>query len=317
MFIRASPMIEIRHLHSLIALAEAGSVSRAARRVHLSQPAFSHQMKAVEDFIGVPLFERKTRPLRLTPAGERLLQAAYDVTTSLRECERDVSRIAEGRAGQLRLAVECHSCFDWLMPSMDRFREQWPDVDMDLVSGFHADPTGLLLEDRADLVIVSKAPVRKGVVYHPLFRYEVLALMAREHDLTRRAYLTASDFASETLITYPIPDDRIDVLREVLNPARIDPERRTTTLTVAILQLVASRRGIAAMPGWAVQPYLERGYVEARPIRRGGLMSTLYAATTHPLSRAAYMRAFLETMHETCFAELEGIEPAEKKRKGR
>ena len=303
-------MIEIRHLHSLAALVESGNLSRAAERLHLSQPALSHQLKAMEEHLGVLLFERKSQPLRLTPAGTRLLESGSVVIEEMLQCERDIARIAEGKAGTLRIAVECHSCFDWLMPAMDVFRERWPEVEMDLVSGFQPDPTGLLLTDEADLVIVSTTPPRDGVVYETLFRYEVLALLAKHHPLVRKDYLTARDFRDQVLITYPIPDDRIDIVREVLAPAGVEPERRTAMLTVAILQLVASERGIAAMPGWAVQPYLDRGYVAHRPVRKRGLETNLYAATTTKLAGMAYMAEFIATMKQVSFTQLEGITPA-------
>jgi LysR family transcriptional regulator for metE and metH len=233
---------------------------------------------------------------------------AHALEQQVGEAERDLSRIAEGCSGQLRIAVECHSCFDWLMPSMDAFRERWPEVELDLVSGFHADPVGLLHSDRADLVIVSHSLRRPGTVFHPLFRYEVSALVACTHPLAKKSCLTARDFARETLITYPIPDDRIDVLREVLIPARVEPlKRRTTELTVAILQLVASRRGIAAMPRWAVQPFLDRGYVAALPIGKHGLHSALYAATSTESAGAAWMRDFIEIMCRVSFGSLHGI----------
>ena len=301
-------MTEIRQLRSLIAIAETGNLSRAAQRLNLSQPALSHQVKLWEDEIGAELFERKSQPLKLSPVGHRMLDAAYEADRTLRQAERDVARILEGVSGQLRMAVECHSCFDWLMPSMDVFREGWPEVEMDLVSGFHPDPVGLLLEDRADLVIVSRATPRAGVVYHPLFKYEVLALMAHRHPLAAKPCLQAKDFTRETLVTYPIPDERIDVIREVLKPAGIEPVRRTTELTVAILQLVASMRGIAAMPGWAVQPYLDRDYVACRPIRKNGLFANLYAATTREAAGSSYMVEFLSIMKRVSFNTLKGVE---------
>ncbi|QJE98852.1 LysR family transcriptional regulator [Luteolibacter luteus] len=302
-------MLELRHLRTVVAIAETGSISKAGKRLNLSQPALSHQMKAIEDYLGVELFHRKSNPLRLTPAGDRLLTTAYDVEKMVMQCERDVARIADGKAGQLRIAVECHSCFDWLMPSMDAFREGWPEVEMDLVSGFQPDPVGLLAEDTADLVIVSQAKPRAGVTFHPLFRYEVLALLAQKHPYTQKEYLTAKDFAKETLVTYPIPDDRIDVIREVLLPAKVEPPRRRTELTVAILQLVASHRAIAAMPGWAVQPFLDRDYIASRPIRKSGLFANLYAATTTEKASAVYMLEFLDTMRRISFSTLKGIEP--------
>ncbi len=303
------PMIELRHLRTLVAVAETGNLSKAGKRLNLSQPALSHQMRALEEHLGTELFQRKSNPLRLSPAGERILATAYEVEKLIMQSERDVARIASGRAGQLRIAVECHSCFDWLMPSMDAFRVGWPEVEMDLVSGFQPDPVGLLAEDIADLVIVSTARPRAGVTYHPLFRYEVLALMAWNHPYAAKDYLTARDFAKETLVTYPIPDDRIDVIREVLGPAGVEPPRRKTELTVAILQLVASHRAIAAMPGWAVQPYLEKNYVASRPIRKNGLFANLYAATTSENSGAVYMTEFLDTMRRISFSTLTGIEP--------
>lgn len=302
-------MLELRLLRAFVAIAETGNLSKAGKRLNLSQPALSHQVKALEDHLGVELFQRKSNPLRLSPAGERVLATAYDVEKQVMQCERDVARIADGKVGQLRIAVECHSCFDWLMPSMDAFREGWPEVEMDLVSGFQPDPVGLLAENIADLVIVSQAKPRAGVSYHPLFRYEVLALLARHHPYTKKDYLTAKDFSRETLVTYPIPDDRIDVIREVLQPAGIEPARRKTELTVAILQLVASNRAIAAMPGWAVQPYLEKNYVASRPIRKPGLHANLYAATTTEKASAVYMTEFLDTMRRISFSTLKGIEP--------
>ena len=139
-------MIELRLLKALVAVAETGNLSKAGKRLHLSQPALSHQMKALEDHVGAELFQRKSSPLKLSPAGDRLLTTAYAVEKLMMQSERDLARIVEGKAGQLRIAVECHSCFDWLMPSMDAFREGWPEVEMDLVSGFQPDPVGLLTE---------------------------------------------------------------------------------------------------------------------------------------------------------------------------
>jgi LysR family transcriptional regulator for metE and metH len=304
-------MLELRHLKTFVALAETGNLSKAARRMNLSQPAVSHQVRGIEEAYGIELFERKSDPLKLTAAGQLLVELAYDVSRRVQNGERDLARIAQGQAGQLRIAVECHSCFDWLMPSMDVFREHWPQVELDLVSGFHADPVGLLAENRADLVIVSHARKREDIIFHPLFAYEVLALVSRHHPLSRKAYLTASDFKNETLVTYPIPDDRLDLVREVLEPAGVVPTRRKTELTVAILQLVASGRGVAALPGWSVQPFLDRKYVLGKPVGKRGLQSRLYAATTSGAARLAYMQEFLRIMREVSFDTLQGIEQIE------
>jgi len=304
-------LLELRHLKTILAIRESGSLTRAAERLHLTQSALSHQIRLLEEHYALPLLIRKSSTksasLRLTPAGEKLALLAAEVLPRIDQTERDIAKLREGEAGQLRIAVECHTCFDWLMPAMDNFRGHWPEVELDIVSGFHADPVQLLFEDRADLAIVSEAADETGINYQPLFSYEMIALIAKDHPLAAKAYLSPEDFASETLISYPVPDEMLDILRKVLKPAGINPKRRTTELTAAILQLVASRRGIAALPSWSVQHYLERGYVVARPITAQGLTSDLYAAISHGQSDTAFVRDFVSTMREVSHLSLPGV----------
>jgi LysR family transcriptional regulator for metE and metH len=298
--------LELRHLRTLAVLLEAPSLSAAAERLHLTQSALSHQLKLLEGVYGVPLLERRTQPVKLTPAGLRLAQLGEQVTAAVQLAERDLANMAGGSAGTLRIAVECHTCFDWLMPAMDAFRPHWPDVELDIVSGFHADPVGLVVSQRAELAITSEIDDSGGIEFTPLFQYPMLAVMANDHRLTARMHLTPRDFADETLITYPVPDALLDIMR-VLGPAGINPQRRTSELTVAILQLVASRRGIAVLPSWTLQPYEERGYISTRPVGKRGLTSRLYAAGQAGLSQRPYVRAFVETLKDRSFQLLPGI----------
>ncbi|MBK1791850.1 LysR family transcriptional regulator [Persicirhabdus sediminis] len=302
-------LLEMRHLDTMIALAETGSLTRASKRVHLSQSALSHQLKALEDHYGGELFVRKTSPIQWTRLGERLLGLAYDVRRSVNDAEREMSKIQQGVAGQLRIAVECHSCFDWLMPSMDLFREAWPEVEMDLISGFHADPGGLLDEGRADLVIISQKSRRKMTDYFPLFQFEMPLLLAHDHPLNDKDYVTARDFEMENLITYPIPEERMDIFRKVLRPAGVQPRsQRRTELTVAILQLVASRRGVSVLPRWAVATYLDSGYINEKKITSSGLTSELYAAVRRESTSQPYMVDFVQMMKSTMAQMFKDVE---------
>lgn len=292
-------MIELRHLRSLTALAQTGNVSVAAQRVHLTQSALSHQIRLLEDFFGMPLFERKTRPLRFSPAGQRLLQLAQEILPAVDDARRDIARLTGGNAGSLRIAVECHTCFEWLMPAMDIFREHWPEVELDLVSGFHPEPLALIEQSRADLVIMSDKKKVEGVRWYPLFRFEILGVLPNEHPLTSARYLTPRNFTDETLITYPVPDEMLDVVRRFLRPAGIKPVQRKAELTIAILQLIASRRGIAALPEWTVIPYARRRYISCKRLGKNGLWSTLHAAVPSSTAELAYMQDFLATLKRT------------------
>jgi LysR family transcriptional regulator for metE and metH len=304
----SSTALELRHLETLLALAECGSLSKAAARLFLTQSALSHQLRALEAHYGAALVEKNVRPLRFTAIGQRLLSLARAVLPQVADAARDVARLAQGHAGPLRVAVQCHNCFDWLMPAMDAYRSLWPEVELDIISGFLADPLPLLDQGEAELAIIHDPEgAHPNVVFSPLFRYESVALMSPRHPLAAKSWLEPSDFEAETLITYPVPDDMLDVMKHRLTPAHVNPKRRTAELTVAILQLVASGRGIAALPSWTVGHYIERGYVVSRPIGPQGLRCELYAATTEAGAQAAYIREFIALTRTQSLTELSGV----------
>jgi LysR family transcriptional regulator, regulator for metE and metH len=300
--------LEVRHLKTLLALREAGNLSRAAQLLSLTQSALSHQLKALEAYYGATLFERKSHPVGFGAVGQRLLRLADAVLPQIDEAERDIRRLMAGAAGTLRIAVECHTCFDWLMPAMDAFRARWPEVELDIVSGFHADPIGLLHQDRAELAIVSEVDTtEQNLTAHALFSFEIVAVLPNGHALLNKEYLDAADFADHPLITYPVPDDMLDLVRRVLTPAGITPARRTTELTIAMLHLVASGRGFAALPLWAVKSYLDRGYVAQQRSGPQGLTGRLYAATPQRLADRVYLQEFVQTMRSTSLLNLPGV----------
>ena len=300
-------MLEIRHLKSLKAIAETGKLGLAAERVFLTQSALSHQIRGLETYYEIVLFTRSARGLRFTPAGQRLLDLANELLPLIEKSERDLIRLKSDQSGELRIVLECHTCFDWLTPVMDVFRRAWPEVEIDLVAGFHSDPWHLLHEGKADVVIGGLHDKHPELTDVPLFKFEIMAVLSPEHVLNKKSRLNALDFSGETLITYPVPDTRIDVIRQVLKPANIQFSRRTAELTVAIMQLVASRRGIAALPGWGIQSYVAHDYVMAKPINDKGLWSELYATGTAEMMVRPYAKDLARIIREVCAEKLQGI----------
>lgn len=303
----ASPL-ELRHLRSLAAIADTRRLSEAAERVHLTQSALSHQVRALEAHYGITLFQRTGAGLRFTPAGQRLLKLARVTLASVQDAQRDLLRLKGDAGGELRIVLECHTCFDWLMPVMDEFRKRWPEVEVDLVAGFHSDPMRLLQTGKADLVIGGHRPRGRDWTVFPLFRFEIQVVLPVEHRLHAKRFVEAADLAGETLITYPVPEERIDFIREVLKPARVKLPRRTAELTVAIVQLVASRRGIAALPNWGLKNYVELDYVLAKRVGPKGLWSNLYATAPRTLAAKPYMSELAMIIRSKGAADLDGIQ---------
>ncbi|MBV0933153.1 LysR family transcriptional regulator [Marinobacterium weihaiense] len=304
-------MIEIRHLKTLAALRDAGSLVEAAERIHLTQSALSHQIKDLEERLNCSLFIRKTRPICFTSAGQRLLSLADELLPMVRSAERDIMRLAGGETGRLNICIECHSCFDWLMPTIDHFRQHWPEVELDLSTGFSFQPLPALSRGDLDLVITSDPEERTGIHYIPLFSYESILVMGRQHPLVNKRCIRPADLEGQTLITYPVERDRLDVFTRFLDPADVEPDEvRTAELTVMIMQLVASGRGVAALPNWAAHEYLQREYIAARPLGEKGLWCTLYAAMREDQKNADFMVDFLGTAREVTFHNLNGIRSA-------
>ena len=300
-------MLEIRHLKSLVAISETGKLAHAAERVFLTQSALSHQIRALEDHYNITLFNRSAQGIRFTQGGSRLLSLAKEILEALEKAERDLIRLKCDQSGELRIVLECHTCFDWLTPVMDVFRRAWPEVEIDLVAGFHSDPWHLLHEAKADIVIGGMPERSRNLSHLPLFKFEIMAVLPPEHLLKNKLRLSAEDFSNETLITYPVTDARIDLIRQVLAPEHIQYNRRTSELTIAIMQLVASRRGIAALPSWGIQSYVEHGYVIAKPIGRKGLWSELHATGTEGMMTKPYAIDLVKIIRDVCAEKLIGI----------
>ncbi|MGB2059565.1 MAG: LysR substrate-binding domain-containing protein [Alcanivorax sp.] len=301
-------MLEVRHLTTLLAIEEAGSLMEAAERLHVTQSALSHQLKDLEGRLGAALLVRRTRPVRFTTAGLRVLALAREVLPRVQQTERELKRLAAGQTGRLHIAIECHSCFQWLMPALDAFREHWPEVEMDLSAAFSFAPLPALVRGDLDMVITSDPVENEAVKYLPLFRYELVLAVSRQSPLAASKWIEPEDIADQTLITYPVERERLDVFTAFLNPANAEPATiRTAELTPMTAQLVAAGRGVAALPNWALTEYTEHDLLKTVRLGEKGVWRTLYAAVRVEDDQTPYMQEFWETAKELCFKTLSGV----------
>ncbi len=307
-----SSVLELRHLATLQAIDEAGSLVEAAERLHVTQSALSHQLKDLEHRLGVALIVRRTRPIRFTTAGARVLALARQVLPQVKRTETELRRLADGQSGRLHIAIECHSCFQWLMPALDRFREAWPEVELDLSAAFSFTPQAALVRGDLDMVITSDPVDNEAVRYLPLFRYELVLAVARQSPLAAGRTVAPRALAEETLITYPVEHERLDVFTAFLDPAGVAPAAlRTAELTPMMVQLVAAGRGVAALPNWALTEYLDLDLVRAVRLGDGeGVWRTLYAAVRDGDEQVPFIQEFMDTARALCFGNLSGIRRA-------
>ncbi|MGR3710879.1 MAG: LysR substrate-binding domain-containing protein [Alterinioella nitratireducens] len=272
--------IEFRHLRTIKAIHQEGGLARAAERLHITQSALSHQIKGLEEQAGMELFVRRSKPMKLSSAGMRLLWLADQVLPQLAAMEEEFRALRSGKSGRLHIAIECHACFDWLLPVLEKFRVAWPDVDVDIRPGLQFEALPALMREEVDLVISSDPEPLPGVDFTPLFDYEPVFVAAAEHPLAAKPYVEAQDFADEMLITYPVERGRLDVFSQLLHPAGVEPRAvRQVELSAVILLLVASNRGVAVLPDWVVRETRSNASFITRPLTETGLTRRLFGAT--------------------------------------
>ncbi|MFO8127435.1 LysR family transcriptional regulator [Yoonia sp.] len=282
--------IEFRHLRTIKAIHDAGGLARAADQLHITQSALSHQIKGIEDQAGVELFVRRSKPLKLSAAGMKMLAAAERILPQVAALEAEFSGLVAGSAGRLHIAIECHACFEWLFPVLEQFRKAWPEVDVDIRPGLAFDALPALRKEEVDLVISSDPEELPETDFTPLFDYEPVFVAAASHPLAQKDVIEAEDFRGQTLITYPVDRVRLDVFSQLLTPAKVEPAAvRQVELTAVILLLVASNRGVAVLPDWVVgQVRYSSDYV-TRPLTKDGITRRLYAATRQDDTSRPYM----------------------------
>lgn len=285
--------IDLRHLRTIRAIHEAGGLQRAADRLNITQSALSHQIKGLEDQAGVELFVRRAKPMRLTAAGVRMLRAAERILPEIDALEAEFDALRAGRAGRLHIAMECHACFDWLLPVLAAHRRAWGDIDVDIRPGLAFAALPALVREDVDVVISSDPEDLAGIVFQPLFDYEPVCIMAAANPLAQNAEISAEDLRDQTLLTYPMDRARLDVFTELLDPARVEPRAlRQVELTAVMLMLVAADRGVAVLPDWVIRNQSDARDHAIRPLA-GRPTKRLYAAIRSEEADLPYMAHFL------------------------
>ncbi|WP_019275687.1 HTH-type transcriptional regulator MetR [Vibrio coralliilyticus] len=300
-------MIELKHLKTLATLRDTGSLTATATTLHLTQSALSHQIKDLEARIGGQLFLRKTRPVRFTSEGEILLNLADQVLPRLARAENELASLKEDVNGRLHMAIECHSCFQWLMPALREYQVAWPSVTLDFSSGFGFEPLPALMSGELDLVITSDIQPRSEVHYEPLFDFEMRLVTATNHPLAANTSVEPSDLENETMLSYPVQKSRLDVVKHFLHPAGIEPAKwKQADNTLMLVQMVSAGLGVAALPNWAISEFSRQGLITSISLG-DGLWRRLFAATRNSDKDKRYLQAFFSTARQQSKSHLEGI----------
>ncbi|MFM0280510.1 LysR family transcriptional regulator [Paraburkholderia sediminicola] len=288
-------MLERIHLAIVQAVDKHGSLTAAADILCVTQSALSHSMKKLEQQLGADVWLREGRSLRLTQAGQYLLAVANRVLPQLALAEERLGQYAQGERGALRIGMECHPCYQWLLKVVSPYLARWPDVDVDVKQKFQFGGIGALFSYEIDLLVTPDPLYKPGLRFEPVFDYEQVLVVNREHPLATVDYVKPDQLTQEVLVTYPVETDRLDIYNQFLMPAGVTPRRHKVIETTDImLQMVASGRGVAALPRWLVEEYA--GKMNVVPVRLGrkGIAKQIFLGARETDTEIDYLKAFVD-----------------------
>jgi LysR family transcriptional regulator, regulator for metE and metH len=293
-------MLERFHLLIIREVERQGSLTAAANALHLTQSALSHTVKKIEQQLGTSIWDREGRSLRLTQAGQYLLALANRLLPQFEHAEARMMQYADGERGTLRIGMECHPCYQWLLKVVSPYLSRWPNVDVDVKQRFQFGGIGALLGYDIDVLVTPDPLMRPGLRFEPVFDYEQVLVVSERHRLANEQHVKPEQLVDETLITYPVETDRLDIYNQFLRPAGVVPRRHKTIETTDImLQMVASNRGVAALPRWLADEYADRMPLTSVKLGRDGILKQIFLGTRETDASIDYLAAFVELARST------------------
>jgi len=288
-------MLERVHLVVVREVEKHGSLTAAAEALSLTQSALSHSIKKLEAQLGMELWRREGRHLRLTQAGQHVLAVANQVLPQLDLTEERLRQLAQGKRGTLRIGMECHPCYRWLLNVVAPFLAAWPNVEVDVKQKVQFGGHGALLGYEIDLLVTPDPVFKSELRLEPVFDYEQVLAVAKTHPLAGASYVEPLQLRDEVLITYPVATDRLDIYTQFLLPAGVTPQsQKHVENTDIMMQLVASGRGVAALPRWLVQEYGSRLSIVDLRLGNAGIFKQIYVGVREADAGIDYIASFVE-----------------------
>jgi DNA-binding transcriptional LysR family regulator len=243
--------MELRHLRYFVAAAEQENVSRAALKLHVSQPGVSRQIHDLEEELGFPLFERSAKALKLTAAGRKFLEEARAVLLRADEAVKNARAVAMGSGGEIHVGYAPSLTIQILPRALRAFQSKFPSSRVSLHDLSTEEMLAGLRTGKLHVALMVRPPRKmlRGLQFQELARYPICAALPPKHPLTKSKAVKIEQLANEPLIAYSRADypEYHGMLDKLFAPhkPRIAEEHDGVT---SIIAAVESGRGIALVP---------------------------------------------------------------------
>jgi LysR family transcriptional regulator, low CO2-responsive transcriptional regulator len=305
---------EIRHLVAFTTVLETGGFTKAARSLNLTQSALSHQIKTLEEQLGVEVFARLGKRTVLTQAGEILLKYATVVLRELNEARQALLELQDPGRGRLRISAAGYSCYQLLPRILQEFKAKYPRVELSVSADYTGEAVQHLLEGMLDIAILVAPPPVRGLKIEPLATDELYVIVPANHPWAKRRRIRWNDLATQVLITYNKASQTHQLLLQRLTKEGVSTaETMEVREAEAVPEMVKVGLGVAVLPPWVVRTDMQAGTLIARPLGLKGLRRSWAIAYIQGGRQPAYGQAFINICHER-FSALMHAEDASHRR---
>jgi DNA-binding transcriptional LysR family regulator len=254
--------LDLRQLEIIRAIAETGSFTAAGHKLHVSQSAISRQILLLEDELKEPVFLRVGRRIRITPAGEALLQLSHRVFQDLRDTIASITDSQESLRGQVRLLGGMTVCLYVFPPLLAEIKRQHPNVDLKLITGSSERLVSHLRAGTGDLAFLTLPIDHPDMVTVPVMQEELMLVTGAKHPLARKRKILPQDLVRQPFVLFEPESNTRRVIDEFFMTSRIEPQIVMETENVEIIKaMVRNGVGISIIPFQAVSRDVSSGHL--------------------------------------------------------
>lgn len=288
-------MIERNHLSILLEIKRTGSLTAAAKNLHLTQSALSHTIKKLEQKLNVNLWKKEGRSIRFTQAGEYLLSAANALIPQLKRADQMLDSFSKGSIGLIRIGMECHPCYKWLLKVVRPYINENPNIDIDIKQNFQFGGLQALLNYDIDILVTPDPINQENITFKAVFDYQQVLVVSDTHHLAEKKQIQAQDLINEVLYSYPVDKNRLDIYTKFLNPANCIPkEHKNIENNDIIMQFVASGKGVSVLPNWLAKQYCQKMNIKILKLGKNGINKSINIGIRNEDKNIEYIKSFVE-----------------------
>jgi DNA-binding transcriptional LysR family regulator len=285
--------MDINQLEVLIAVAQEKSFSRAAERLHRTQPAISQAIRRLETEIGEPLFDRSSKDGTMTAAGRVLFDLAQQMLNLRHSAHAAIKELKDLQRGKLSLSANEYTVM-YLLPVLPVFRARHPHIKVEVKRSLASRSSSEILARETEIGIVSFKPSDPAIASVPVVTDELALIVPLNHPLAAKKIVSVRELGAESFIAHNVPSPyRERVVRtfeKYRTPLNISLEMPTLE---AIKRFVEGGMGVALVPRLTAQAEIARGQVAALTVREMKLDRRLYLVYRRNATLSHAARAFL------------------------